>query len=79
MIEKLKKNRDKKSIFFAVLADLSKAFECILHSLLIAKLSAYGFDRKSLIVISAYLKSRKQKTRIRSAFSDYLNILFGVS
>ena len=27
---------------------------------------------------SAYLKSRKQRTRIGSAFSDYLNILFGV-
>ena len=28
--------------------------------------------------ISAYLKTRKQRTRIGSAFSDYLNILFGV-
>ena len=28
--------------------------------------------------ISAYLKSRKQRTKIGSAFSDYLNILFGV-
>ena len=28
--------------------------------------------------ISAYLKSRKQRTRIGSAFSNYLNILLGV-
>ena len=28
--------------------------------------------------ILAYLKSRKQRTRIGSAFSDYLNVLFGV-
>ena len=35
-------------------------------------------DRKSLIVISAYLKSRKEKTRIGSAFSDFINILFVV-
>ena len=28
--------------------------------------------------ILAYLKSRKQRTRIGLAFSDYLNILFGV-
>ena len=28
--------------------------------------------------ISAYLKTRKQRTRTGSAFSDYLNILFGV-
>ena len=31
-----------------------------------------------MIFISTYLKSRKQKTRVGSAFSDYLNILFGV-
>ena len=61
----------------SLLTDLSKAFDCIPHNLLIAKLSAYGFDRKSLTFISAHLKSRKQKTRIGSAFSDYLNILFG--
>ena len=79
MIEKLKKDRDKECVFAAVLTDLSKAFNCIPHSLLIANLLiAYGFDRKSLIFISAYLKSRKQKTRIGSAFSDYLNVLFGV-
>ena len=60
------------------MTDLSKAFDCIPHNLLIAKLSAYGFDRKPLTFISAHLKSRKQKTRIESAFSDYLNILFGV-
>ena len=77
MIEKLRKIRDKKGIFAAVLTDVLKAFDCILDDLLIAKL-LIGFDRKSLIVISAYLKSRKQKTRIGSAFSDYLNILFGV-
>ena len=78
MIEKLRKIRDKKVIFAAVLTDLSKAFDCIPHNLLIAKLSAYGFDRKSLMFISAYLKSRKQRTRIGSAFRDYLNVLFGV-
>ena len=78
MIEKLRKISDKKGIFAAVLTDLSKAFDCILYSLLIAKLSAYGFDRKLLIYISVYLESRKRKTRIGSAFSDYPNILFGV-
>ena len=48
------------------------------HNLLKAKLSAYGFDKKSLMFISAYLKSRKQRTSIGSTFSDLLNILFGV-
>ena len=76
--KKPEKIRDKKGIFAAVLTDLSKGFDCIPHNLLIAKLSAFDFDRKSLMFILAYLKSRKRRTRIGLAFSDYLNILFGV-
>ena len=57
MIEKLRKIRDEKGVFAAVLTDLSKAFDCIPHQLLIAKLSAYGFDMKSIAFISAYLKN----------------------
>ena len=41
MIEKLRKIGDKKVIFAAVLTDLSKAFGCIPHNLLIAKITAY--------------------------------------
>ena len=48
------------------------------HELLIAKLNAYGFDIKSLNFILAYFTNRKQKTKIGSSFSDFLNILFGV-
>ena len=78
MIEKLTKIRDKKGIFAAVQTDLSKAFDYTPYNLLIAKVSAYGFDRKPLIFISPYLKSRKQKARIGPAFKDYWNILLGV-
>ena len=44
--EKLRKIRDEKGVFAAVLTDLSKVFDCIQDQLLIAKLSAYGFDMK---------------------------------
>ena len=78
MIEKLRKIRDEKRVFAAVLTDLSKAFDCIPRQLLIAKLIGYGFDMKSIAFISAYLKNRKQKTKIESTFSECLNISFGV-
>ena len=77
--QKLRKIRVKKSIFAVVATDLPKTFRWIPHNVLVAKLSAYGFDRKSLIFISAHLKRRKQKARIRSALSSYLNILLWCS
>ena len=46
-----------------VLANLSKAFDCIDHELLIAKLYAYGFDKNSLCFINLYLKGWKQSTK----------------
>ena len=39
---------DNNEIVGAVLMDLSKAFDCLPHELLIAKLSAYGFDKTAL-------------------------------
>ena len=49
LIEEWKEKLDKEFFAGAVLMDLSKAFDCIPHDLLIAKLNAYGFDRKSLV------------------------------
>ena len=44
LIENLKKNLDDKGWGGAVLIDLSKAFGTLNHGLLIARLSAYGFE-----------------------------------
>ena len=41
-------------------------------------LNAYGFDSPLFKFISGYLNFRKQKTKVDSTFSDYLNILLGV-
>ena len=62
----------------AVLMDLSKAFDCIPHDLLIAKLSAYGFDENSLALIYSYLKRRPQSVRINNTYSSFQNIVSGV-
>ena len=40
--------------------DLSKAFDCLPHTLLLAKLEAYGLDDNTLKLILSYLSSHKQ-------------------
>ena len=77
MVKNNEKIRDNKEVFAVVLIDLSRAFECIPHGLLIAKLNAFGFNKKSLSFIS-FLHNREQKTKLGSEFSDFLNILFVV-
>ena len=44
MLEQWKKALDGKGTAGAILTDLSKAFDCLNHNLLIAKMAAYGFD-----------------------------------
>ena len=78
VIEKWRKFLDIGDHAGALLTDLSKAFDCIDHELLIAKLHAYGFDNHALKFIYSYLKGRKQRTKINSSYSSFAEILFGV-
>ena len=78
MIEKWKSAVDNKKTFGALLTDLYKAFDCLNHDLLLAKLNAYGFSLPALRMIQGYLSNRKQRTKINSDFSSWEEILFGV-
>ncbi len=44
--------------------DLSKAFDCILRDLMIAKLKAYGINNQSLAFMCSYLHNRKQRVKV---------------
>ena len=59
MLEKWKRSVDSGKAFGALLTDLSKAFDCLDHELLIAKLNAYGFSLPALRLIHDYLSHRK--------------------
>ena len=61
---------DKKGFTGAILMDLSKAFYCLNHELLIAKLSAYGFSRSALKSVHSYLNQRQQRVKVNGSFSN---------
>ena len=58
--------------------DLSKAFDCVPHDLLIAKLEAYGINENLLAYLHSYLSNRKQCVRINNVTSDFEIVLSGV-
>ena len=60
---------------FALLTDRTKAFDCLDHELLIAKLNAYGFSLPALRLINDYLSNRRQRTRIGNSFSDWFEVI----
>ena len=63
MLEKWKLAVDNKRNFGALLTDLSKAFDCLPHDLLLAKLNAYGFSLPALRIVQSYLSNRKERTK----------------
>ena len=78
LLQKWQEELDSSRIVGTVLMDLSKAYDCLPHDLIIAKLEAYGLDTNSLRFIFDYLSSRKQRTKIRSAYSNWSKVLRGI-
>ena len=78
MLEKRNKAVDTKNGFGALLTDLSKAFNCLRHDLIVAKLNASGFSLLTLNLFQNYLAKRKQRTKIIYSYSTWSDILFGV-
>ena len=76
MIGKWKKTVDNKKVFGAILTDLSKAFGCICHDLLVSKIHAYGLSLPALKMIQDYLLNRKQRTKVGSSYSSWENTGF---
>ena len=53
-----------------VLMNLSKAYDCIPHDLLLAKLEAYGFSLESLNLMNSYLTNRLQRVKVNGTYSN---------
>ena len=78
LIENWKKSLDQNRFVGEVLVDFSKAFDCIPHDLLIAKMHAYGFSSQRLTFFYSYLKRRTQSVKINNMHSVFEVLLLGV-
>ena len=57
----------------------SKAFDCLPHGLLVAKLHAYSCDLLSLKLLNCYLCNRRKRVKTNNFYSSWAEIFFGVS
>ena len=74
LIQKWQEELDSGGYVGTILMDFSKAYECLSHDLLIAKLEAYGLDVGSLNFLLDYLSLRKHRTKLGSSYSKWSEI-----
>jgi hypothetical protein len=78
IIEDWKKALDDNKFIAAILMDLSKAFDCLPHNLLMLKLEAYGPSENSLKLLKSYLENRRQRIKIGNNYSEWDTLIKGV-
>ena len=78
IVEDWKGALDKNLYVGAILMDLSKAFDCLPHELIISKLKAYGVSDSSCRLMASCLSNRTQRVKIWSTVSSWSEIIKGV-
>ena len=69
LLQRWQKELDNSGLVGTVLMNLSKAYCCLPHDLIIAKFQAYDLSKSSLSLLLDYLTSRKQRVKIGSSYS----------
>jgi hypothetical protein len=58
--------------------DFSKAFDSISHTILLEKLTSFGFRNSSISWIQSYLCARRQRVKLRGTSAPWVSIFTGV-
>ena len=69
---------DNKEVVAVISLDLSKAFDCVPHDLLLAKLKAYGVAEHGVALLRNYLTGRSQRVKVGDKFSSWMPVIKGV-
>lgn len=78
LVDKITNYFDAREMVNLTLCDLSKAFDCISHDVLLKKMERYGIHGVALKTFQNYLEGRKQIVSIKGAISGDLGIDLGV-
>ena len=63
---------DNKELVAVISLDLSKAFDCVPHELLLAKLKEYGVAEHGVALLGNCLSRRSQRVKLSDKFSSWL-------
>jgi hypothetical protein len=77
LLEDWQSAHDKNCYVAAILKDLSKAFDCLPHDILLSKLAAYKISSQSVKVLEHNLTGRKQQIKLRVVVSSPQGSLMG--
>ncbi len=77
LVESWKRALDRGENVGAIMMDLSKAFDCLSHKLLIAKRNANGFSINAGDIILNYLSNCQQRVKIGYVFSRWMDLTMG--
>ena len=69
--------KEMKKDILLLMYDLSSAFDCVSHKLLLAKLKIYGFNDNSMKWIKSFLEQRKQMVTVAGKLSSGQEINIG--
>ena len=78
LIDRIMNNLDSRDSYISIFADLSKAFDCINHDILLSKLAHYGLEKKSVALMNSYLSDRYQFVKFDNITSESTSIDIGV-
>ena len=74
----MKEAADNNKAYDILLTDFSKAFDCLSHDLLIAKLYTQDLDIDSRNILQDYLGNLKERAKMDPVLSSWEAILSGV-
>ena len=78
LVNNIVNNFEKGEITVAAFLDLSKAFDCVNHEILIKKLEHYGVNGVALNWFTSYLYERQQRVYYHESYSEVKTVNIGV-